>query len=89
KQFASRSLLISANAKIALHALRQSRNKAHRAKRNRACACKEHRRFLAFARHPTISPLNPFAPGVFSLRIRQDYRSYYIFLFLAFILLDS
>ena len=49
KQFASRSLLISANAKIALHALRQSRNKAHRAKRNRACACKEYRRFLARA----------------------------------------
>ena len=32
-------------------------------------------------RRTTISPLNPFAPGVFSLRIRQDYRSYCIFLF--------
>ena len=30
-------------------------------------------------RRTTISPLNPFAPGVFSLRIRQDYRSYCIF----------
>ena len=31
----------------------------------------------------SLSPvaLNPFAPGVFSLRIRQDYRSYCIFLF--------
>ena len=45
KQIASRSLLISAISLIALHTLRQRRNKARCAERDSAFVCKEYFRF--------------------------------------------